>query len=140
VTETANLHSKMKAGKAMLSLPGDSVPVEPAVIASENAQTVVCVTSDGYLLAFPLSELPELAKGKGNKLINIPPKRLKNGDEYMIGMVVAAENEEILVWAGQRYLRIGRKDLEHFQGERAKRGHKLPRGFQRVTKIEIARD
>ena len=140
VTEMLNLHSKMKAGKAMISLPGDSIPVEPAIIMSAEADTVVCVTSDGYLLAFPLSDLPALSKGKGNKLINIPPKRLKAGDEYMLGMVVVAEKEEILVWAGQRYLRIGKKDLEHFRGERAKRGHKLPRGFQRVTKIEVARD
>jgi topoisomerase-4 subunit A len=135
-----NLHSKMKAGKAMISLPGDSIPVEPAIIMSTEADTVACVTSDGYLLAFPLSDLPALSKGKGNKLINIPPKRLKAGEEYMLGMVVVAEKEEILVWAGQRYLRIGKKDLEHFRGERAKRGHKLPRGFQRVTKIEVARD
>lgn len=140
VTETINLHSKMKAGKAMISLPGDSKPVAPAVITSAQADTVACVTSDGYLLAFPLSDLPALTKGKGNKLINIPPKRLKAGDEYMIGMVVIAEGEEILVWAGQRYLRIGKKDLEHFKGERAKRGHKLPRGFQRVTRIEVAQD
>jgi topoisomerase-4 subunit A len=140
VTETINLHSKMKAGKAMVSLPGDSNPVAPAIITSAEAETVVCVTSDGYLLAFPLSDLPALAKGKGNKLINIPPKRLKAGEEHMIGVVVIAEREEILVWAGQRYMRIGRKDLEHFTGERAKRGRKLPRGFQRVTKIEVAGD
>ena len=140
VTETINMHSRMKAGKAMLSLPGDSNPVEPAIIHSEAVDTAVCVTSDGYLLAFPLADLPELSKGKGNKLINIPPKRLKAGEEYMIGMVVIAEGEEILVWAGQRYMRIGRKDLEHFKGERAKRGRKLPRGFQRVTRIEVATD
>ena len=117
VTETSNMHSRMKAGKAMLSLPGDSNPVEPAIIHSDAVDTAVCVTSDGYLLAFPLTDLPELSKGKGNKLINIPPKRLKAGEEYMIGMVVIAEGEEILVWAGQRYMRIGRKDLEHFKGE-----------------------
>ena len=140
VTETTNLHSKMKAGKAMISLPGDSIPVAPAIIGSSDANTVVCVTSDGYLLAFPLTELPALSKGKGNKLINIPPKRLKTGEEHMIGMVVIAEGEEILVWAGQRYMRLGRKDLEHFSGERAKRGRKLPRGFQRVSKIEVARE
>ncbi len=140
VTETINLHSKMKAGKAMVSLPGDSNPVAPAIITSAEAETVVCVTSDGYLLAFPLSDLPALSKGKGNKLINIPPKRLKAGEEHMIGVVVIAEGEEILVWAGQRYMRIGRKDLEHFRGERAKRGRKLPRGFQRVTLIEVAAD
>jgi topoisomerase-4 subunit A len=140
VTETANLHSKMKAGKAMISLPGDAQPVAPAVISREDVDTIVCVTSDGYLLAFPLSDLPELNKGKGNKLINIPPKRLKSGDEHMIGMVVVAPDEEILVWAGQRYMRIGKKDLEHFRSERAKRGRKLPRGFQRVTSIEVAED
>ena len=140
VTGTINLHSKMKAGKAMVSLPGDSTPVAPAIITSTEAETVVCVTSDGYLLAFPLSDLPALAKGKGNKLINIPPKRLKAGEEHMIGVVVIAEGEEILVWAGQRYMRIGRRDLEHFRGERAKRGRKLPRGFQRVTLIEVAQD
>ena len=140
VTETVNLHSKMKAGKAMISLPGDSSPVAPAIITSSDAETVVCVTSDGYMLAFPLADLPALSKGKGNKLINIPPKRLKAGEEHMIGLVVITEGEEILVWAGQRYMRIGRKDLEHFRGERAKRGRKLPRGFQRVTAIEVAGD
>ena len=140
VTETNNLHSRMKAGKAMLSLPGDSGPVEPAIVHSNEVDTAVCVTSDGYLLAFPLADLPELSKGKGNKLINIPPKRLKAGEEFMIGMVVIEEGEEILVWAGQRYMRIGKKDLEHFKGERAKRGRKVPRGFQRVTRIEIAND
>jgi topoisomerase-4 subunit A len=140
VTDTVNLHSKMKAGKAMITLPGDSNPVAPVIISSDEADTIVCVTSDGYLLAFPLSELPALSKGKGNKLINIPPKRLKSGEEHMIGMVVVSLKEEILVWAGQRYLRIGKKDLEHFRGDRAKRGRKLPRGFQRVTRIEIAQD
>jgi topoisomerase-4 subunit A len=140
VTETGNLHSKMKAGKKMITLPGDSGPVEPAIIASEDADTAVCVTSDGYLLAFPLDDLPELSKGKGNKLINIPPKRLKAGEEFMIGTVVISEKDEILVWAGQRYMRIGRRDLEHFRGDRAKRGRKLPRGFQRVTRIEVDPD
>ena len=140
VTETSNLHSKMKAGKAMISLPGGAQPVAPAIISHEQVDTIVCVTSDGYLLAFPLSDLPELSKGKGNKLINIPPKRLKAGEERMVGMVVIAEREEVLVWAGQRYMRIGKKDLEHFRGDRAKRGRKLPRGFQRVTAIEVAGD
>ena len=100
--------------------------------------TIVCATSNGYLLAFPLDDVPELAKGKGNKLINIPPKRLKAGDEFMVGVAVMGEADEILVWAGQRYLRMGHKDVEHFCGERAHRGRKLPRGFQRVSRIELA--
>jgi topoisomerase-4 subunit A len=140
VTELGNLHSRMKAGKAMITLPKGSEPVFPAVIGQVENATVVCATSEGHLLAFPLSELPELAKGKGNKLINIPPKRLKAGEEWMVGVTVKAPGEEILVWAGQRYLRLAEKDLEHYRGDRAKRGRKLPRGFQRVTLIERAAD
>jgi topoisomerase-4 subunit A len=112
----------------------------PAVFEKGAGNTIICATSDGYLLAFPLDHVPELSKGKGNKLINVPPRRLKAGDEFMVGMAVMAAKQEILVWAGQRYLRMGPRDIEHFQGERAHRGRKLPRGFQRVTKIELAPD
>ena len=140
VTELGNLHSRMKAGKAMISLPKGSEPVFPATVDSVEDAMVVCATSEGHLLAFPLSELPELSKGKGNKLINVPPKRLKAGEEWMVGMAVKEPGDEILVWAGQRYLRLANKDLEHYIGDRAKRGRKLPRGFQRVTKIERASD
>jgi topoisomerase-4 subunit A len=140
VTELGNLLSRVKAGKAMITVRGDAVPVLPAVIQPGTSSTIICATSDGYLLAFPIEDVPELAKGKGNKLINIPPKRLKAGDEYMVGLTVVGEKEEILVWAGQRYLRMGRKDIEHFRGDRAHRGRKLPRGFQRVTRIEPAQD
>ena len=139
VTQLENLHSRMKAGKAMLTVRDGAEPVMPAYV-SEQADTVVCATSEGHLLAFPLAELPELAKGKGNKLIQIPPARLKAGEERMVGMVVLGPGEELLVWAGQRYLRMGQKDLEHYQADRAKRGRKLPRGFQRVTMLELASD
>ncbi|NNL04350.1 MAG: DNA topoisomerase IV subunit A [Xanthomonadales bacterium] len=140
VTELENLHGRMKAGKAMLTVPKGAAPLEPARIDHPKDAIIVCATSDGYLLAFPLHDVPELTKGKGNKLINVPPKRLKAGEEHVVGIAVMAPKQEILVWAGQRYLRMGARDIEHFRGERAKRGRKLPRGFQRVTKIEIAED
>jgi topoisomerase-4 subunit A len=140
VTGLGNLHSRMKAGKAVLTVPSGATPVMPAVYDPDASNTIICATSDGYLLAFPLPEVPELSKGKGNKLINIPPKRLKAGEESMVGMTVMAEKEEILVWAGQRYLRMSARDIEHFHGDRAHRGRKLPRGFQRVTRIELAGD
>jgi topoisomerase-4 subunit A len=138
VTELGNLHSRMKAGKAALSVPAGAQPVMPALVQAKAGTLVVCVTSEGYLLAFPLDDVPELAKGKGNKLINVPPKRLKAGEEFVVGLAVMTEKDEVLVWAGQRYLRMGLKDIEHFRGDRAHRGRKLPRGFQRVTNIETA--
>jgi len=140
VTRLGNLHSRVKAGKAQLSVPAGAQPVMPVPLRDDADSLVVCATSEGYLLAFPLEEVPELPKGKGNKLINVPPKRLKSGDEFVVGVAVMAEKDEILVWAGQRYLRLGLKDIEHFRGERAHRGRKLPRGFQRVTRVELAQE
>jgi topoisomerase-4 subunit A len=137
VTELGNLHSRMKAGKAVLSVPAGATPLMPVAFDPDASNTIICATSDGYLLAFPLEDVPELTKGKGNKLINIPPKRLKAGEEFVVGLTVMAEKQEILVWAGQRYLRMSAKDIEHFRGDRAHRGRKLPRGFQRVSKIEL---
>ena len=138
VTELGNLHSRMKAGKAVLSVPAGATPLMPVAYDPDTSNTIICATSDGYLLAFPIGDVPELSKGKGNKLINVPPKRLKSGEEFVVGLTVMANKEEILVWAGQRYLRMSAKDIEHFRGDRAHRGRKLPRGFQRVTKIELA--
>ena len=140
VTELENLHGRMKAGKAMLTVPAGAAPLEPALIGDAEDASIVCATSDGYLLAFPLADVPELAKGKGHLLINVPPKRLKAGEEYVEGVAVLGPGQEFLVWAGLRYLRMGAKEMEHFRGERAKRGRKLPRGYPRVTRLEVAED
>ena len=55
----------------------------------------------------------------------------------MIAVAVMSASDQLLVRAGQRHLRLKLKDVEHYVGERARRGHKLPRGFQRVDGVEI---
>jgi topoisomerase-4 subunit A len=97
----------------------------------------VVATTDGHLLAFYLNELPELARGKGNKLINLPPKARKAG-ETVAGAIALAAGQDCLVWAGQRYLRLSWKDTENYWGERAQRGGRLPRGYQKVTRLTLA--
>ncbi|MEQ9002581.1 MAG: DNA gyrase C-terminal beta-propeller domain-containing protein, partial [Pseudomonadales bacterium] len=113
-------------------------PVRLRDDADADAAQVVAVTSQGRMLVFPLSELPQLARGKGNKLINIPSADFKSGEETMVAVQVVSESEELLVLAGQRHLRLKLKDLEASAGERARRGRKLPRGFQRVDGLAIA--
>ncbi|MEM9302037.1 MAG: DNA topoisomerase IV subunit A [Pseudomonadota bacterium] len=139
-TTLENLVARNKAGKQVLTLPKGSTVLPPSRVSSPEEDLVVAATSDGYLLCFPLADLPELAKGKGNKIINIPAKRLKVGEETVVDVAVLPPGREILAWAGQRYMRLKRSDLEHYQGERAKRGKKLPRGFQRVERLELASD
>jgi topoisomerase IV subunit A len=137
VTQLENLHTRQKAGKQVLTVPDgfDVLPVTPVNDPEEGV--IVCATSEGYLLAYYVADLPELSKGKGNKLINIPPKARKAG-EQMAGAIVIAHGEDCLVWAGQRYLRMSWNDTENYWGERAQRGRKLPRGFQKVTKLTLA--
>jgi topoisomerase-4 subunit A len=98
---------------------------------------VAAATDQGRLLVFPLADLPELARGKGNRIINIPTPAFKAGAEKMIGAVALGEKDELLVHAGQRHLRMKPKDLESYIGERARRGRKLPRGFQKVDRLSV---
>jgi len=75
VVQFAQLQTKNKAGKAVLTLPKNARVLSPAVISQEADSLVVVATNEGRMLVFPLAELPELARGKGNKLIGIPSAR-----------------------------------------------------------------
>jgi topoisomerase-4 subunit A len=98
---------------------------------------IVVATSAGHLLMFSVAELPELDNGgKGNKLIEIPKPKLAAG-ERVIGIAVVAETKgEATLYAGQRKLILKWADLVEYGGNRATRGSLLPRGFQRVERIE----
>jgi topoisomerase IV subunit A len=139
VTRLGDLIAKNRAGKAVLSVPKGAQAVAPWLIV-EGGQPdlrVAAVTTQGYLLVFELAELPELARGKGNKLISIPAPALRGGEEAMLAAIVVGPDQPLIVTAGQRHLRLKFKDLEHYIGERARRGRKLPRGFQRVDGLSV---
>ncbi|MDT8409963.1 MAG: DNA topoisomerase IV subunit A [Wenzhouxiangellaceae bacterium] len=137
VTRLENLHTRQKAGKQVLSVPEGYSVLPPAPVTEDPEAVIVCATSGGNLLAYYLSELPELSKGKGNKLINIPAKARKTG-ETMTGAIALVKGQDCLVWAGQRYLRLSWADTENYWGERAQRGGLLPRGFRKVDRLTLA--
>ncbi len=137
VTRLENLHTRQKAGKQLLSVPAGYDVLPPAPVTEDAEAVIVCATSAGHLLACYLEELPELARGKGNKLINIPPKARKDG-EVMVGAIALVKGQDCLVWAGQRYLRLSWGESENYWGERAQRGGLLPRGFRKVDRLTLA--
>ena len=139
VTGLVDLSTKNKAGKACLTVPSAAAALLPVPVGPEEGQQVAAVTAQGRLLLFPLAELPELARGKGVKQINIPPAAFKAGQDHLVGVAVLVARDALKVYAGQRYLRLKFKGLASYRGERARRGLKLPRGFQRVDKIEVER-
>ncbi|MEP4548121.1 MAG: DNA topoisomerase IV subunit A [Saccharospirillum sp.] len=129
--------SKNKAGKAVLSLPKNARVLAPAVVHQRETDYLAAVSNEGRLLVFPVRDLPELAKGKGNKIINIPAARASEHEEYMIGAVVLGSDNTLVIHSGKRKLKLKGADLEHYLGERGRRGNKLPRGFQSVASIEV---
>ena len=86
---------------------------------------------------FPIADLPQLSRGKGNKIIHIPPAALKAREEVLAGVVPITNGDRLIVRAGGRKMRLRFKDLEGYMGERARRGRLLPRGLQRVTALEV---
>ena len=140
VVQFANLQAKNKAGKAVLTLPKNARVLAPAMIPAESDPMVVAATNEGRMLVFPLADLPELARGKGNKLIGIPSARAAARDEYVVGLCVVTEGDTLQVTSGGHYRNFKWSELEHFFGERGRRGSKLPKGYQRVTRLAIAAD
>jgi topoisomerase-4 subunit A len=129
------LYSKNKAGKVLLTLSEGAKVVKPAELRSNNDRLAV-VTQQGRLLIFPAQELPELVKGKGNKLIQIPPDDLAAGKDAVVAVAALPENGQLKIIAGKRQLTLKEGDIAQYAGARAKRGLHLPRGFQRVDALE----
>jgi topoisomerase-4 subunit A len=96
---------------------------------------VAAVTSAGHLLVTELEELPLLGRGKGLKIIGIPPARLKAREEYVVAIAVVPDGGQLTVHAGKRHVTLKPADLEHYQVGRGRRGRKLPRGLQRVERL-----
>ena len=90
-------------------------------------------------LVFPLADLPQLARGKGNKIIGIPGARVQSREEFVVAIQVLGEGESLVVYAGKRHLSLKFSELEHYRGERGRRGNKLPRGFQKVDSMQVDR-
>ena len=138
VTRFENFTGRNKAGKQLINADDAADILPPAPVNDPASDWIVAVTSSGHLLAFPLSELPELDKGKGNKLIQIPPAKLKSGEEKVLAVASVRQGGEVTLHCGQRKLVLAWRDLQAYEGSRAARGNLLPRGFQRVDRIEVA--
>jgi topoisomerase-4 subunit A len=124
------LQGKNRAGKAALSVPNGGKALAPKLVANKDTDLLAAVTNTGHLLIFPLDELPDLTKGKGNKILSIPSARVLTREEFMVDVVVFAADQSLVVTVGNKKLTLKPKDWEHYVGERGRRGNKLPRAFQ----------
>lgn len=137
VTPLSALYTKNRAGKAVLSLPAGARPLPPVAVPAFDTDRVAAVSNEGRLLIFPVKELPQMARGKGHKMIHIPAGRAKAREEFVAMVVVLPAGSQLVVHAGKRHLTIKADNLAPYLGKRGRRGHKLPRGFQKVDRLEV---
>ncbi|BCV38023.1 MULTISPECIES: DNA topoisomerase IV subunit A [Shewanella] len=130
--------SRNKAGKALLTLPTNAKALTPRKLDKSRPSSILAITNEGRMLMFSMEALPQLAKGKGNKIIGIPSERAKNREELVTHLYLVPEGANVTLWAGKRKLTLKSSDLEHYRGERGRRGAKLPRGLQRVDSVEVS--
>ncbi|MCB1669902.1 MAG: DNA topoisomerase IV subunit A [Gammaproteobacteria bacterium] len=138
VATLGDLHGKNKSGKNVLNLPKGAKVLPACQVNDYETDLIVAVTNEGRMLMFPLKDLPRLARGKGNKIISIPSARVAERLEFVVALAVLTRQQTLTVLAGRRHHNLRPSDLEHYQGERGRRGNKLPRGFQNVDHVEVS--
>ena len=129
--------TRSKAGKALLSVPKGGIAIQPVPIRDADNEYLAAFSNEGRLLVFPVSELPALARGKGVMIMSIKKQRVVERVEFMPFIQVFTEIDSLVVHSGKRSLNLDMDALEHYQGARARRGMKLPRGFQKVDGVTL---
>ena len=136
VANLGDLQTKNKSGKAALRVQEGAQVLIPRAVENEK-DMLAAITNQGRMLVFPLTELPKLARGKGNKIIGIPKASFESGEDFLQEVAVLGEGRELRLLSGKRHFTIKSKDLENFVGNRGRRGNFLPKGFRNVDGIEV---
>jgi topoisomerase-4 subunit A len=137
IAKVSELYVKNRNGKACIRLSANSRVLPPRLLPNHEDVLAACATSAGRLLIFSIKELPELSRGKGNKLISIPSAKAASREEYVIDLQVLSIKDSLTVHAGKRHFTLKGADLMHYKGERGRRGNHLPRGLQNVTHLQV---
>ena len=131
-------HSRNKAGKGVLRVPEGAKVLPAAPVPADPQSLAVVVSSEGKMLVFPVSDVPELPRGKGNKLFGISGKKFATREEYVAALTVIAPDRKLVVVSGERRMTLAFNELDSYRGERGQRGAVLPRGWRKVDRLEPA--
>ncbi|MBN2705457.1 MAG: DNA topoisomerase IV subunit A [Deltaproteobacteria bacterium] len=138
ITSLGELTSKNRGGKAVLNLPADSRPLPPLRLTQIEKGELVALSDSGRILIFPVTQLPLLARGKGNKIINLSQGGKKQPEaELLKSLQLLPPDANLRVHAGRRHLLLKKDSLERYRGSRGRRGQMLPRGLQKADFLEI---
>ncbi|OKP01501.1 DNA topoisomerase IV subunit A [Xenorhabdus eapokensis] len=135
-----DLIAKNRAGKAMITLPENAKVMQPLEINNQQDDMLLAITKAGRMLMFPVADLPQLSKGKGNKIVSIPATQAASGEDMLAWLLVLPPQSAITLYFGKRKLLLHSEDLQKFRAERGRKGTSLPRGLQRIERVEVVRN
>lgn len=127
--------SQVKSGKAVVVLDDSRELV--AAVSTREAGFVVLITKGGRILVLQNEDIPVRQKGKGVRLIGISRKDLFSDDDALAFAVCIAPLSKIAVTSGQRTMTLTPKKLAEYLGRRGNLGKRLPRGYTKVTWVEV---
>jgi topoisomerase-4 subunit A len=137
VVKLEELHSRNRAGKAVLKVPAGSGVLAPTPVPAAEEALLCAVSSDGKMLVFPVKDLPELPRGKGNKIFGLSSKKVASREEFLAAIAVVAPSQNLIVHSGERKMTLKFAELKDYRGERAQRGAVLPRGWRKVERLDV---
>jgi topoisomerase-4 subunit A len=130
-----DLVSRNRAGKTLISLPENAKVMPPVEISSVD-DMLLAITAAGRMLMFPVGDLPQLSKGKGNKIISIPTAEAAKGEDKLVHLFVLPPQSTVTLHVGKRKIKLRPEELQKITGERGRRGT-LMRGLQRIDRVEV---
>ncbi|MCF8007304.1 MAG: DNA topoisomerase IV subunit A [Methylovulum sp.] len=136
LTPIQELHTKNKAGKSIVALTNGARLCQPMCLNSAT-DLLVMITAQGRVLIMLSTELPELSRGRGNKLIKLSSEDLATGKDYVLINLILPESASLKICSGKQFLLLKPYELSAYQGTRGQRGQLLPRGFQRVDSVSV---
>lgn len=137
ICQFEDLVSRNKAGKAVISLTENAQVLAPQYIEANEDISLVAMSNVGRMLVFPITELPTLSKGKGNKIINISAAAAKAGTELLTRLLLIKPTNSLVFISGKRKITLKPSDIDNYRGERARKGSQLVRGLSTNATVEI---
>jgi topoisomerase-4 subunit A len=128
ISSLGNLQSKTKSGKHAISLSKQAKTMRVTMVDDVDTDFLAVVTNRARLLIFPASELPQLTKGKGNKLIQIKKDDFLDREEFLIGLCTIKSHQKLRVeyGNGKKHKTYSFEDLVNFTSHRARKGLTIP--------------
>ncbi|MFP1723796.1 DNA topoisomerase IV subunit A [Lonsdalea quercina] len=132
----SDLVARNRVGKSVLTLPNNAKVMPPLSVQSDD-DLLLTITAAGRMLLFPVADLPQLSKGKGNKIVSIPAAQAASGEDKIGWLFIITSKSSVTLYVGKRKLTLRPEDLQKFRAERGRKGTLLPRGLQRVDRVEV---